>query len=456
VVALTSLIFIFASLLRLGNLAVFVSRPVLRGFAFGLAITIMLKQIPELVGYKISAPDIPRLAAGILHGIPEWHVPSVVIGIAAFSALMMFRRFPALPGSFIVLAVGILASWAFSLKNHGVAVVGSIDFTPHWPEITSVKWSEIREVFPYTLSLALILFAESWGTIRSLSLRHGESPSANREVGAIGVANLVSAVIQGMPVGAGFSAGQASEAAGAETRATAVIAAIVLAFLVFFFMSEIAILPKPVLAAVVIAALSHAVDPSPLFRLWHLKRDWVVAVAAAIGVISLGVIDGVVLAIVLSMAALLHKLAYPQVAQLGRFGSGHDFVDIARHHDAAAVEGVGIWRPSQQLFFANADPVLGVIRKDIESDPSLRAVVISLEESIDLDSTALEALVEFDGVVRVRGLRLQYARVHDRVRDLFVSSGSTLSGYCSYSVDDAVSAAVGETAATNDLHTITR
>jgi MFS superfamily sulfate permease-like transporter len=439
-VALVGVLFLTASALRLGNLAGFVSRPVLRGFAFGLAITIILRQLPTLTGISVPAKDIFHLTLRLLSAFPQWHLPSVLVGTAALLALLVLRRAPFLPGAFLVLVAGIAVSGLLHLSDHGVALVGPIPILPQWPSVSPGQWRDLAALLPYSLPLVLILFAESWGTIRSLSLRQGDSVTANRELGALGVANLASALVQGMPVGAGFSAGSASEAAGAQTRATAVVAALGLFVLIVFAADLVARLPQPVLAAVVIAALTHALDPLPLLRLWQLKRDFYIASAAAVGVMTLGVLNGVVFAIALSLAALLRRLASPYVARLGRLGQGHDFVDIARHPDATPIAHISIWRPGQPLFFANADAVLSSIAVSVREELDIRAVIVSLEESFDLDSTALDALLEFDASLKIAGKHVQYARVHDRARDLIDAAAPELVARCSVSVDDAVSA----------------
>lgn len=447
-VALVGILFLIASIVRLGNLAGFISRPVLRGFAFGLAITIILRQVPVLAGVPVKASNLLSLLTSLVSSLPQWHLPSVLVGAAALAALIGLRRVPILPGAFLVLCAGIAASALFDLSHHGVALVGTIPLLPAWPDFSSHQWTEVIALLPFVLPLVLILFAESWGTIRSFSLRHDETVEANRELGALGLANLASAIVQGMPVGAGFSAGAASEAAGAQTRATAVVAALGLAVLIVFAAAPVALLPQPVLAAVVIAALTHALDPMPLLRLWRLKRDGYIALGASLGVLVFGVLDGMLVAIALSLAALLKRLASPYVARLGRLAGGHDFVDIARHADAFPVSGVTVWRPAQPLFFANADTILNTIAGRVRADSRNRCVVVSLEESFDLDSTALDALLEFDTAVRAAGKRVQYARVHDHARDLIIAAAPELKGRCSVSVDDAVSAVLTQASST--------
>ncbi|PXA83973.1 SulP family inorganic anion transporter [Nostoc sp. 3335mG] len=440
-VAMAGGLFLISAALRLGGLTGFIARPVLRGFAFGLAITIILKQLPTLTGASVSASDIFLLAWRLVVAIPQWHAASVATGLVALAALLILRKMPAVPGAFLVLVLGIAASAALDLPAHGVAVVGAMDVRPDWPTLPHLSFATLSRLGQMVVPLVLILFAESWGTMRALALRHGDTIAPDRELGALGLANLASALVQGMPVGAGFSAGSANEAAGATSRLAAIVAGIGLAALVLVATPLIALLPEPVLAAVVIAALTHALDPAPLTRLWKLDRDQYVAIGAALGVLLFGVLDGMLIAIALSIAAMVRKLAAPQLVELGQLSGGHDYVDVARHPEAVRIPGVAIWRPAEPLFFANAERVLGEVEARLHAAPDSRALVLSLEESFDIDSTALDALTEFAQRIAKAGTRLHLARVHDDVRDLLAKAGAdALASASSYSVADAVAA----------------
>lgn len=438
-VAMVGVIFGIAALARLGGLASFVSRPVLRGFAFGLAITIIIKQTPVLVGAPVHAANLAELLLGLFAGIGQWHGASVLTGLVALALLLALRTVPAAPGAFLVLIGGIGASILFDLPAHGVAVVGAIDLMPRWDGLALPDWREGSRLLQLAAPLVLILFAESWGTMRGLALRHGETVNPDREMGALGIANIAAAAVQGMPVGAGFSAGSAAEAAGVETRWTGLIAAAGLAALVILAMPLVARLPEPVLAAVVVAALVHALDPAPILRLWRIKRDIVVALGAAAGVLALGVLNGMLFAIVLSLGVLIRRLATPHFTRLGRLGAGHDYVDVARHPEAVTPPGLLIIRPAEPLFFANAERVLARIADYQRDHADIRRIILSLEESFDLDSSALDALLEFEGAMAKRGVTLRLARVRDPVRDLLRQAGANaLADQSSYSVDDAV------------------
>lgn len=442
-VLLIGLFFLAAAMLSLGALASFVSRPVVRGFAFGLAITIVLRQLPTLLGVPATGAGLPTFVANLAAHLPAANGATALTGAAALAALLLVRRFRFVPGALIVVLAGIAASRLLDLSGRGVATVGPIAIALAPPALPALGWATFARLAQLVAPLVLILFTESWGTVRTLALRHGDQVLPGRELAALGAANLAAGLLQGLPVGAGFSVGSANEAAGARSRWAAVTAACAMAVAVIVAMPWIALLPRPVLAAVVIAALVQALNPAPLLRLWRLRRDHVVATAAALGVLALGIVDGMLFAILLSIAAVIRRMAAQDVVRLGRLPGTHDFVDLARHPEAEASPGIEIWRPAEPLFFANAESVLGTVSR--QTAAGAKTVIVSLEESYDLDSTALEALCEFDERMCKRGHRVMFARVRDHVRDLLRAAGAAdLAARSYYSVADAADAATGE------------
>ncbi len=440
-VAIVGGIFLIFHVFRLGSLAGFISRPVLRGFAFGLAVVIIVRQLPKLTGIAVEAVPIWWQLAELVQHARALNGASAVLGVSALAALLWLRRHPHVPGSLLVLTIGTVLGIVLGLPARGVAVAGPIHIAltaMAMPESIAL-WSRLVQL---AAPIALILFAESWGTMRSFALQHGDALEANRELGALGASNLAAALVQGMPVGAGFSAGSANAAAGAQSRLAAAAASVALLMLALFGGQWIAQIPEPVLAAVVIAALNHALSPAPLARYFRLGRDQWIAVAAALGVLTLGVLGGMLAAIALSVAALLYALSHPTISELGRIGDSHDFVDMARHPDALATSRLAVFRPNAPLMFANAEPALAVIARGALARPAA-VVILSLEESNDLDGTAIEALGEFAEELRKGGKRLILARAHDRVRDVLVAAGMTeLARDSTFSVADAAQRAV--------------
>lgn len=441
-IAIAGLVFLAAWVLRLGLLTGFIARPVLRGFAFGLAVSIILHQLPSITGVPVKADNIFEFVAGLAGSLPHWNPAGLIAAALSLAVLFGTRRWPLFPAAFAVVIIGAGLSLALDLPQYGLAETGALSLTLEWPHWPSLAWTDLSRLIQLTLPLVLILFAESWGTMRALALRHGDTIEPDRELAALGFSNIAAAIVQGMPVGAGFSAGNANESAGAQSRWSSLIAAGALAVLVVAAAGLIAHLPEAVLAAIVISALAHALDPSPLIRLWKIDRDQWIALAAAIGVLVFGVVNGMLLAVAFSVGALMSRLALPQIARLGRLPGTRDFADMARHPEAEAIPATGIWRPSEPLFFANAERTLSTIATAAEAEPDVKIVVLSLEETFDLDSTALEALVELDRRVGAAARTLLLARARDPLRDILSAAGAhSLVERAYYSVEDAADAA---------------
>lgn len=440
VVLMTGAILLAGWALRLGNLSAFVSRPVLRGFAFGLALTIVIRQLPHLLGLPAPGPGNALMQLwDMVWRLPQFNPASAALGLGALAALLGLRRWRAVPASLLVLAGAIALALALPLQQLGVALVGTIPLVlapPQLPALDFASWSRAAQL---AAPIALMVFAESWGSIRSLAMRHGDSVSAGRELAALGGANLVSALVQGLPVGAGFSASSAAEASGAQSRMTSATAAIAVLLLALLAGGMIAHMPEPVLAAVVIAALSHALSPQPFGMLARLGRDQWIAGGAVLGVLLLGVLNGMLAAVTLSLIALLRNFARPKVSTLGRIGAdGRDYVDAESHPEAVRDAAIGIYRPNVPLFFANAEAALGEVARRA-ADDGAQVVIVSLEESSDIDSTAAEALGEFVAGQNKAGRPVIFARLHDAARMVLARAGlAEDAAEGTFSVADAV------------------
>lgn len=444
-VILTGACLLIAGAARLGGLSNLVARPVLRGFAFGLACVIALKQLPHLLGVaEVGGDFAPYVAWRVTRQLADLQPATAFAGCLALGVLLVAERIRALPGSLIVIVLGIVASpW---LAAHGVALTGPIALTPHWrpPQWpTSAQWLPSVEL---AAALVLVLYAESYGSIRAFALKHGDRITANRDLLVLGFANALSGLFQGMPVGAGFSASSANEAAGARSRLAGLAAAATVLLLVSFLLHLIERIPQPVLAAIVIHAVSKSWGLSVFKPYLRWRRDRLVALAAVLAVLAFGILDGLLAAIAFSLIMLLRRLARPQLSVLGRLGHGHDFVDLGVHEQARELPGMLILRPEEPLFFANAESVFEAARRTIAPREDLRWVVLSLEESPDLDTTALEALAEFAAWVAARGIGLRVARLKDDARELLLRAnlpqlpGSALAYW---SVADAALAETG-------------
>ncbi|MDF3837412.1 SulP family inorganic anion transporter [Cupriavidus basilensis] len=446
VILMAGMLFLLAAALRLGAISNLIAKPVLRGFALGLSLTIVLKQCPKILDVKPAHGDFLRLAWDLLAGWRHWNLSGAALALGALALLHLFARWRAVPGALLVIAAGIALDLSGWTQSHGIAAVGNIALQfsmPRVPGLTTADWMRAGEL---AAALALILYAESYGSIRTFAMRHGDNVSPNRDLAALGLANLASGLFQGMPVGAGFSGTSANESAGAQSRRAGLIAGAVVFAAVCTLLPWISRTPEPVLAAIVIRAVGHSLNPGSLKPYFDWRRDRLVALTAFAGVLLLGVLHGLLLAIVVSLAMLLHRLSRPQVSWLGRLADSHDFVDTTRHPEAAAPKGLLIARPEVPLFFGNVDSVLGNVRQALARDHPQYGLVLSLEESPDLDGTTLEALGELAVFARAHGMPLRLARVKDEVRDLLAQAHNPAipeEMWRGWSVDDAVREAMG-------------
>ena len=443
-IALTALVGIFllvGAMLRISALTSFISRAVLHGFGFGLAVTIAVRQLPKLLGLSLPlAPPWQTLGLLVTH-VREVHVPSLMLGAGALVLLGAARRVKLVPIGLLLIIVATLAMRIGPAAHLGIATVGQVVLEPAAPSLPVIPAKEWARLAQLALPIAVVILAESWATIRSLAAARGDQISPEREIAALGLANFASALFRGLPVGAGFSAGNANARSGTATRLGAAFAAIGVALIVFAATDWIAFIPEPVLAAIVISALTHALSPAPILSLFRLDRDQWIAVTAAVAVLLFGIINGLLIAVGLSVLGLLRRLAYPRLSELGRTGQ-HDFVDRSAHPEARPVEGLLVIRPDAPLFFGNADAVLADVAARAREEGA-RTIVLSLEETDDLDSSTLAAIVEFRQAMSAQRRSLIIARAHDRVRSILERGGlADLAANSTFSVDDAVAKTV--------------
>jgi MFS superfamily sulfate permease-like transporter len=439
-VCATGIAFLLAGSARLGGMSNLIARPVLRGFSFGLALVIAVKQWPHMVALHTHATDFFALLVEIFRHLEDWQPTSLGVGLGALLALYVGQRIPRVPAVMVVIVAGIaVAPW---LESRGVLLTGPIQLALQWPSFAQPANGQWLPMVEFALALMFILYAESYSSIRTYALRHDQITQPNRDLLALGLANVVSGAFHGTPVGAGYSGTSANEAAGAQSRAAGLYAAATVLALMLLFLPWIERIPDPILAAIVIHAVGKSMRLAVFRPYFRWRRDRLVTLTAVAAVLAFGMLDGLLAAIAFSLAMLLHSLASPRLSVLGRMGT-HDFVSLERFAQASCTPGMLILRPEEPLFFANAEPLLALARQRVLQQPDTRLVVFSLEESPDLDGTALESLGEFAAWLAVRNIELRLARLKEASRDaLLRASFSQLpASELDYSsVDDAVSA----------------
>ncbi len=417
------------ALLRQGQLSSFISRPVLKAFAFALAVSIVIKQLPDALGLAVPegvSHDPLQLLFFVLLHPTRWHLPSLAIAASAVALMVLLRaRLQRWPATLLVVVLGVMAAYGLGLERRGVQLIGTLEVQPFALQLPALSIAEWLRCVELAFGLVVLVFAESWGSVRTMALAHGDAVDANRELLALGVSNIGAALLQGMPVGAGFSATSANAAAGAVSRAAGGVALAAMGLAWVFAQGAIALVPRPVLAAAVMVALWHALDWRPLRQLWRMNRDRASLLAAGLGVLFLGVLDGMLAAVGVSLLMALNRFSAPVVHELGELGSTRNYVDLHADHGAQAKSGLLILRPEEPLFFASAERVGAEVLRMAHTRPDIHSLILSLEESGDLDSTALECLCELDRSLSAQGCELRLARVKTTVRQLLAEWDAT-------------------------------
>ncbi|MBV8124256.1 MAG: SulP family inorganic anion transporter [Burkholderiaceae bacterium] len=406
---------------RQGQLSAYVSRPVLRGFSFALAITIVIKQLPDALGFKLPAAsggDPLHVLVYTATHVALWQPVAVLVALVAGAAMALLRRWPQWPASMLVMVAAIALTRLLGLPAYGLEVVGQVDFAGLSLTVPRLSLAEWLQVIELAVGLMVLIFAESWGSMRTLALLHGDSLNPNRELLVLGACNVGAALCQGMPVGGGFSASVANSAAGARSRMAGAVALAMMVLVLLFALPALQMLPRSVLAVVVISALWHALSPKPLVAVWRMRRDRVLILGAVVAVLMLGVLHGMMAAIGLSLVEAMRRFSEPVVHELGELGASRNFVALDMHPDAQILPRTLIVRPEAPLFFASAERVGSAILSRVRSRSDIDKVLLSLEESADLDSTAVECLMELNQRLARDGRTLMLVRVKDPVRDL--------------------------------------
>ncbi len=444
-VVLTGLFFLIAGLARIGSVSDFIAKPVLRGFAFGLAIVIIFKQVASVLGAPLHHTDIIRMLGDLASQHASWNGHAALLTMLTLALLHGFARLPRIPGGLLVIVLGIAAGQWLPLGSYGIALVGPIHLQLQAPTLPSLPYSDWLRLAELAMAMVLILYAESTSAIRTFAMKHGDHVVPNRDLLALGTANLVSGLFQGMPVGAGYSATAANEAGGAVSRLAGAVAALALLVVVLLCLPLIALTPQPVLAAIVIHAVGHTLRLAMFKPYFLLHRDRLLIIVAVMAVLLLGVVDGLLAAIAISLLMLLRRLSESAVTVLGRLDDGHDFVSRSVHPEARAVPGILILRPDTALFFANAERILTQARHALmEAGPQTTTLVLSLESSPDLDSSTVEALGDFHRALLAQNKHLLFARLKTSAQEVLhraALTGLSAAALCDLSVDDAVKVA---------------
>ncbi|TPE52671.1 SulP family inorganic anion transporter [Amaricoccus solimangrovi] len=418
--------YIGARLLGLGVLSTFLSRPILVGFFAGISLSIITGQLKRVTGVDVEAEgliapfiDFARKAATI-------HWPSLALAVAMFVLLQATSasRLP-IPGPVAVVVVSVVLSALFDFKGHGIAVVGEIPSSIPRLALPAPSGATFDQLLLGAGAIFLVSFAAGIVTARSFGQRGGYPVDANREMIGFGAANFAAGLFSAFPVTASDSRTAINANIGGRSQLASIVAALALLVTVLFLRPALAILPIPALGAILIAAAVSLIDVPALREIWRISRiEFVFAMIALFAPISLGVLNGVVVAIGATFAYLLRKMMYPRDALLGRVAGHEGFYKLHRHPEARPVPGMTIALVQGDLLFFDADHVHARLHAIAEAMPAeTRWLVIDASAVTQIDSTGAAMLEEVRADLARRGVRLGLAEVHAEVRALLERAG---------------------------------
>ncbi|WP_223457643.1 MULTISPECIES: SulP family inorganic anion transporter [unclassified Pseudomonas] len=421
-------ILIVAGLLRLGFVANFISEPVLVGFKAGIGVVIVLDQLPKLLGTHIDKGGFVHNLLATVQSIGHASLPTVAVGVFMVLLLVGMKRFtPRLPAPLIAVALGIIGMSLFGLESFGVSAVGLVPIG--LPAPTLPVWSLAETLWPSAMGIALMSFTETIAAGRAFARSDEPPPQPNRELLATGVANIGGAFLGAMVAGGGTTQTAVNRLAGARSQLAALVTAALALGTCLLLAPLIGLMPNATLAAVVIVYSVGLIEPAEFREILSVRRtEFAWAVVAMIGVMLLGTLQGIVVAIIVSLLALAYQVSDPPVHVLGRKpGTNVYRPQSAEHLDDEHFDGLLLLRPEGRIFFANAQRI-GMKMRPLIEDARPSVVILDLRSVFDLEYTALKMLTGAEQQLREKGISLWLVGMSPGVWDMVIKAplGHTL------------------------------
>jgi SulP family sulfate permease len=423
---LVAVIALIAWAVRAGAIVNFISESVMVGFKCGVALFLASTQLPKLFGLHGAHGDFWENTRHFVTHLYETNLASLAIGLAALTILILGKIFlKHKPVALLVVIGGIVASILLGLGVRGVKLLGDVPQGLPALGIPDVYWSDVNALLPLALACFLLAAVETAAIGRTFIAKHGGRLDANQEFLALAASNLAAGLGRGFPVSGGMSQSLVNEGSGAHTPLSGAISAIFTLVVVLFLSHQLSSLPQPVLAAIVLMAIAGLFEVTAVKRLWVASRaDFVVAMAALLGVLGSGLLRGVMIGAAISLVQLMQRTARPHVALLGRIPGTRRFSDMERHPDNEATPGALIFRPESSLVYFNIEHVCMTILDRVRQDPvPPRLVVLDLSAAPYVDLQSAHALAGLAKELGKAGSRLQVVEARSGVRDRLHGEG---------------------------------
>ena len=415
-----------AWLAKAGVIVNFVSESVLVGFKCGIALFIASTQLPKLFGFKGSHGDFWERSGHFFSHLRETNMASLMLGLGALAVLLLGKRFlKNKPVALFVVIAGIIAASSMDLGRFGVKLLGQVPQGLPPFGLPAVHVSDINDLLPLALGCFLLGMVETAALGRMFAVKHGYRFDANQELLGIASANVMAGLGHGFPVSGGMSQSLVNESGGARTPLSGFIAALLMLLIVLFVSGALRYLPQPVLAAIVLMAVTGLFNVAALRHFLRADRaEFVVAIAALLGVLGSGLLRGVLIGAIISVVQLLRRASRPHVAFLGRIPGTRRFSDMARHPDNEPVPGVLLVRVESSLLYFNAEHVRDTVAAQLRAEATPpKIVILDLSASPHMDIQACGVVMNIADDVKAAGARLQIVEARSSVRDRLRAEG---------------------------------
>ncbi len=416
-----------AGALRLGFIADFFGKPVLLGYINGVALIVISSQLGKLLGINVTVAEFFPIIKEVVSELDDLNGTTVLLSAGLIALALAVKRFlPVVPPSLVVLGAGLLVAAVADLEDRGVAVVGDVEEGLPPLAVPDVGVGDYVDLLLPAVAFSLIAFADLTATVRTFAQKHGYEVDANRELRALGAANVVGGMTSAFPGSSSNSRTAVNDSTGAKTQAAVIIAAAVVGIFLLVAMPLIEPLPKAALGVIIVVAAAGLINAGSIWRLRHVRpAETALALVALGGVLVFGVVGGVAVAIMLSVGVFLYRAARPHDAVLGRVADVDGYHDIERWEGAEVVPGLLVYRFDAPLFFVNAEYLHTRVLTLADGADGLRWVVLNAEAWMYLDSTAIDVLQRLHRDLEQRGVVLCFARLKGRQREIFEETGLT-------------------------------
>lgn len=417
---------VVGSVFRLGFVTDLLSKPIRIGYLNGVALVVIIGQLPALMGFSVSADTLVGDIRGVLRGVGDGRIDptATAIGLASIAVILGLRIARSrVPGVLVAVAGSMLLAAVFGWSDE-IPVVGALPRGLPAPALGGLTWSDVGSLLGPAFGIALIAFADTGVLSRVFAARHGETVDGSDEMRGLGLSNVASGALGGFAVSASTSRTPVAEQAGAHSQLAGATGALLLIGFIVLTPGLTEYLPASALAAVVIVAAGTLIDAPEVIRLLRIEPiDGLLSISAFLGVILIGVLEGIVIAIVLSVVAFTNNAWRPYRAELGRIPHVRGYHDLSRHPEGHRVDEIAIVRFDAPLFFANAGMFGEYVRRVATSEPGPRHLVLAAEPITSIDSTAIDELVAVDDYLAHAGVEFVIAEMKGPVRDRLVRHG---------------------------------